>query len=280
MGVCFTMAEQREGQFGWLAWAVVWNDGEDEHIEYHDFADESKRDNPDVVVYSLGVVLNALIGRGFGNFHVWSDTCSNKFRSKYALHAVLVDLVDSVNESTNGIDFIAWNFFIPYHGKCLCDGHFAVLKRAIKAEANEKGSVAGLEEIMDTIDRRVSHTTTIVVPEEIPAIRRSGIRKIPDIKKFHSFVRDMESATLICKNFTNSPPEEWVRHSFSPYVVPKKRREEDDDDDGDDDEDGVLYDTLKSVLHGAKQFSGQVLSFLGAKFDDGMSETDVDDMCA
>jgi len=213
-----TMGELRDSQHGLFNVAVIWHDGTNEHIEYFDALDEEQRNNPAVVVYVLDRVLSNLYGRGFTKFHIFSDTCSNHFRSRLALNAVMVDLVDSLLERNLVIRSFSWSFFMQYHGKCICNGHFSAVKRALKHESQVNGSICGVEEISYIVDRKVSHTTTMVVPADIPGVQ--DVNAIKDIKQFYSFERVLTEKAVICKKFTKD--SSGVKHVFCPKssVIP------------------------------------------------------------
>jgi len=202
-----TQAEMRSRGYGYLTIAAVFRSFSDEElaqkylksfekdgcvdvIEYYDFVDEDARDNTAVFLWALKQVVRFLCKKGKTKFAGFGDTCGRQFFSRYCVRAVLLDVVNELNEEGCKIEEFSLNFFCPYHGKCICNGHFAKVKGQLKKYALTKECFGGFGRVVDVLEsgRKVFHAKNLlVVPPDLPI--RPDAHKISDMKKYLSFER-------------------------------------------------------------------------------------------
>lgn len=260
-----TQGEMRNASLGLLDVAVVVGS----ELVYFDFIDADKRDNVDVVRFCVEKVVRFLMLHGISQFDVWSDTCAAHFLQVHSLSAILIDMVNSIIATpptaaadipvnTDGVAWelnpktfplmtaesipklknFRWNFFVPYHGKCLCNGHFGTLKVALRIESKAGELLAGAKGVFDTIKKmadakkrqmkddeeevlkdptrkpllaRPYHGSnfTLSVPEVLPPHRRwktiEGIRKLGYLCFERESLDLSLSNVIVAKTLTNAP---------------------------------------------------------------------------
>jgi len=200
------MGEMQGASVGYFDVACIrWDtDSDEERIHYSDFIDRQKRDNQDVVAYAFSQVFFCLKERGVEELEIWTDTCAAQFRCRQSLFAVLQDL-----RTRFGFTRIRWNFFVPYHGKSLSNGHFGVIKGMLRHEAAKRGvsvdstavSANDLHGFLNS-STTLSNTSVFEVPEQLQRV--TNVKAIPQTKSFLSFEAhaaiDMKVA---CRAFTS-----------------------------------------------------------------------------
>jgi len=210
---------------------ITWDKSKDiERIEYFDFVDRDKRDDQDVVQFCFKVVFQKLTSRGIKELELWTDTCSAQFRCRQSLHAILQDVRKDLQ-----LTRIRWNFFVPYHGKSLANGHFGVVKRMLNKEAWRLGaskteSGLGKEGVISFLEGRVAKEKTSVerVPQEIPRV--VNVKSIPKTKKYLSFESSSSLDMLVaCRKFTCDESPEYT-HVWT-YPRPNEPEEDADTDE-------------------------------------------------
>jgi len=202
------MQEMQKCSIGVLDIAILsWNEEKKtESIWYYDFIDYQKRDDQAVVQHCIEFVISEIkssIARP--EIEIWSDTCRTQFRCRQTLYGVLHEVLKKVE-----VPRIRWNFFVPYHGKCLCNGHFGVMKRKLRLEASRRGaseSEVGISEkdLVDVLQGVgcAARTNTVVVPDELGRIV-DDVRPIPEITKYLSFEAFLgDPSTVLIRTFSN-----------------------------------------------------------------------------
>jgi len=225
-----------------------------ELISYYDFLDDRESDDPNcdlqIFVFGLRHVLETLLSRGYSSFNLWTDNCCYQFHGRKALHSVLITLLDDlIAKHAAGKSLMAfiWNFFSPYHGKCVCNSHFAYLKTSLVRECKTSGGFNAKEHLLKNTKEDGRHII-VEVRSDLPKI--VDVCKVPAIKKYHCFERVLGQPSLIrmykfsidldTKSDISGPDSApiWVEHAFSlqSVFVPHKSRKGKTVRDTDDEE--------------------------------------------
>mmetsp|Transcript_12384 Transcript_12384/g.30410 ORF Transcript_12384/g.30410 Transcript_12384/m.30410 type:complete len:192 (+) Transcript_12384:745-1320(+) len=169
--------------------------------------DEHSTTALNTIKYALSTVLLALHRDGVTDAAHYSDTCANAYRGAKAVYCNSIEVLDFVRETAgdpNAIPHFRLEQIYPYHGECICDGHFARVIAVLKAEAVRRGGIGGFEEVTSVASERGAHnTTTCAVPRSLP--EPTKCKKMPGIQSYLSF-NSVVSATgqrqIIAATFT------------------------------------------------------------------------------
>jgi len=79
----------------------------------------------------------------FKNLHLWCDG-GKHFKNK--------DIIFLCLQQSNNFNSIELNFFIPYHGKSLCDSHFSIISRIQQAYEKSIDSIDSTEKFIEVMN--------------------------------------------------------------------------------------------------------------------------------
>lgn len=158
-------------QLNVLSLSVITFDSQNdcEKIVYHDFMDASKQEDLRIFIHAFEKVVGDLRRKEIVKFSLWSDNCAKQFHSKNPLYAILVDVPKRLVAQDLALHQLNWNFFVPYHGKCLCNAHFGHLKTALRKEAQIDGGFNTAEKLTE-IQEPGLHIVSIVDPNSLPTV--------------------------------------------------------------------------------------------------------------
>lgn len=284
-----TQSEMRLAQHQLLCIAVLFvedaevedNDGKMkmepvEFIEYFDFLDEHGQDDVAVLRFAMKAVLENLLRRNFRSLSLWTDNCGRQFHSRKPLNSILSELVDELNNSpeigSKPLQEFCWNFFWPYHGKCLCNSHFGVMKNALQVKLADGFQGFCSTDALKEICERKEHFF-VVVPDSLPVV--TDVEPIPDTKIYHLFRRKPLQGPLIeCFVFSDQkdviPPP--LKHLFQyPKAPSKRKRDQPPPEDSSEKEEtfaswmtrttSSMISSLSSLWDYSDMFVGQPSSF-------------------
>jgi len=182
-----------------------------ETITYHDFTDQTSQTDLQSFVYAFTTVVGTLMDgtKKISKIDLWTDNCRKQFHSRNPLYAIMIEVG---NIFSNKLEELAWNFFVPNHGKCLCNAHFGTLKRKLRNEA----SVGGGFNTIEKLPRIMENDSHVVrpIPPNLPPV--TDVAEIPVVTSYHCFRRDFgKERTVRCFKFsTETDSRQGVSHVF------------------------------------------------------------------
>lgn len=281
-----TQGELRQKQLNILTIAVLTKNVDGvtplEKHQYFDFIDDRDRNDVAVLKFALLHVIIFLLERNITKFSLWTDNCSKQFHSRKPLYAVLVEIVNYINDKnaafleylksfvtgsvTASIEEFSWNFFWPQHGKCLCNSHFAVLKSALRqlAHHSDTGGINTLDALREISCEDVHVVETVSFENNLEWMEKiTNVFPIPNVKNYHCFVRSFAQgvSTITCYPYSNEKVDKTkgITHSF---IINNKDGKKDDEKEKEQEEEIVMGPT-KFVEKLLSSFFSAADSFLG-----------------
>ncbi len=117
-------------------------DGKEKIIrEYHNYMSTVLNHDTQYICECLLELLAIPMFSSFNNLHFWMDVSPHHFHTHEMTHTMI---------SLSALyDHVSWNYFVEYHGKNICDSHFALLSKFLSAY--EQRSVVPLSSLDDLL---------------------------------------------------------------------------------------------------------------------------------
>jgi len=141
LGVCLITKQKNE------------NNEVETKFSYIDFVSEDLTHDAFFVIRCLKKLFNLehFQNNRVKNLHLWCDG-GKHFRNKDLVCFCLMEVMGELKKFHS----IELNFFIPYHGKSLCDSHFSVISRIQKKYENSTSSITSTSHFIEVMNEGFS----------------------------------------------------------------------------------------------------------------------------
>ena len=187
-----------------LSTAVVYfrdAQGNLQHISYAVVSDEMCHDKASVYSFNSAILENIKLVTNVNKLHYWSDGAASQFKNRFNLSSIIYHQEDFGNEAT-------WNFFETAHGKGLCHGIGAEVKRAVwHSILQSREVVTSAKGFFETAQSLCKKINVLYIPKqkvrdvtEKLHERWRKCKTIPNTHCVHYVAKSSDSSITMAKN--------------------------------------------------------------------------------